>query len=301
LAPLLSPVTPDVPIVGVVMEEVPVNIDQVPNPIAGFTAFNVAVDEQTDWSAPATAAEGNGLTNMFKVLEDDAQTPLEIVHTTVLVPVIKLVTDELFKVGVVILDPPAITVHIPVPTIGALPVKVEVEVHKFCDGPVVAIVGTSFTSIVIVEILGAQGELEIVQAKTFVPIARPVMVELGKVGEVIVPEPETSVHNPVPTVGVLAVIIVVGEEIQSVWDAPAFARVGTSFTSIVIVEILGAQGEFEIVQAKTLVPIARPVIVEFGKVGEVIVPEPETSVHNPVPTVGVLAVIVVVGEEIQSV
>ena len=113
------------------------------------------------------------------------------------------------------------------------------------------------------------------------------MVEFGKVGEVIVPLPETNVHKPVPTVGVLAVIVVVGEEIQSVCDAPAFAIVGTSFTRIVIVETLGAQGEFEMVQAKTFVPIAKPVMVVFGEVGEVIVPLPETKVHKPVPTVGV--------------
>jgi len=183
----------------------------------------------------------------------------------------------------------------------AVIVVVGEEIQSVWDAPAFANVGTSFTSIVIVEILDAQGELEIVHWKTFVPIAKPVIVELGKVGEVIVPEPETSVHNPVPTVGVLAVIVVVGEEIQSVWDAPAFANVGTSFTSMVIVETLGAQGELEIVQAKTFVPIAKPVIVETGEVGEVIVPLPETSVHKPVPTVGVFAVIVVAGDEIQSV
>ena len=39
---------------------------------------------------------------------------------------------------------------------------------------------------------------------------------LGSVGLVIVPLPETNVHKPVPTVGVLAVIAVVGDEIQMV-------------------------------------------------------------------------------------
>ena len=46
-APLLKPVTPDVPIVGVVTVDVPVNIDQVPKPIAGFTPFKLAVGVQT--------------------------------------------------------------------------------------------------------------------------------------------------------------------------------------------------------------------------------------------------------------
>lgn len=109
----------------------PVNIDQVPKPIAGLTAFKVAFGEQTVWLAPATAGDGNGFTNMFKVLEDVAHTPLEIVQTIVLVPVIKLLTVEMFNVGVVMVEPPAITVHKPVPTVGALPVSVELAVQRF--------------------------------------------------------------------------------------------------------------------------------------------------------------------------
>ena len=146
-----------------------------------------------------------------------------------------------------------------------------------------------------------QGELEIVHAKTFVPKPKAVIEEFGKVGEAIVPLPETSVHKPVPTIAVLAAMLVLGEEIQSVWEAPAFATVGISFTIIAIVEEEAVQGEFEIVQAKTFVPKPKAVILVFGRVGEAIVPLPETSVHKPEPTSGVLAAIVVVGEEIQSV
>ena len=65
------------------------------------------------------------------MLDDDAHTPLEIVQTKVLVPVIKLLTVELFNVGVVTEEPPAITVHNPVPTIGALPVRVEFDAQRF--------------------------------------------------------------------------------------------------------------------------------------------------------------------------
>ena len=50
-----------------------------------------------------------------------------------------------------------------------------------------------------------------------------------------------------------------------------------------------------------MVPNPKPVIVVFGRVAFVIVPLPETNVHKPVPTVGVLAVIAVVGDEIQMV
>lgn len=63
---------------------------------------------------------------------------------------------------------------------------------------------------------GAQGEFEMVQEKIFVPTASPVIVVLGDNELVITPEPETSDHVPIPTVAVLAFMIVVGEEIQRV-------------------------------------------------------------------------------------
>ena len=77
-------------------------------------------------------------------------------------------------------------------------------------------VGTSFTSIETVELEGAHCAFEIVHAKTFVPTAKPVMLVVGESEFVITPLPETKVQTPVPTVAVLAVMTVVGEEIQSV-------------------------------------------------------------------------------------
>ena len=56
-----------------------------------------------------------------------------------------------------------------------------------------------------------------------------------------------------------------------------------------------AQGAFEMVHAKTFVPIPNP---EIGVVGDnefEIIPVPETKVHAPVPTVGVFALMVAVG------
>lgn len=68
-----------------------------------------------------------------------------MVHTNVFVPVIKLVTVDVFNVGVVTLEPPAITVHNPVPTTGVLPASVNVDAHKFCVVPALAPVGLSST------------------------------------------------------------------------------------------------------------------------------------------------------------
>ena len=187
------------------------------------------------------------------------------------------------------------------PTIGLFAFKVNIEAQRFCDNPAFAVVGISSTTIAIVEVEAAQGGFEIVHAKTFVPNPAPVTEVVGESEFVIVPLPEINVHTPIPTVGVFAAIVVVLDEIQSVWLLPAFAIVGTSSTTIAIVADEEAQGAFEIVHSKIFVPKAKPVIVVFGKVGFVMVPLPEINVHCPIPTVGVFAVIVVVLEEIQSV
>ena len=70
---------------------------------------------------------------------------------------------------------------------------------------------------------------------------------------------------------------------------------------MVTFEIELAQGAFEMVHAKTLFPIANPVIEVVGNNEFVIIPDPETKVQTPVPTVGKLADIFADGLEIQSV
>ena len=65
-----------------------------------------------------------------------------------------------------------------------------------------------------------------VHAKTLFPKPNPVTEVVGKSEFVITPVPETNVQVPVPTAGKFPFIVVVGEEIQSVWFEPAFAVVG---------------------------------------------------------------------------
>ena len=77
-------------------------------------------------------------------------------------------------------------------------------------------VGTWLTVIVTFEEDGAQGALEMVQAKIFTPNPKPVMEVVGESELVIVPLPDINVHTPVPTVAVFAVIKVLGLVIQSV-------------------------------------------------------------------------------------
>ena len=70
---------------------------------------------------------------------------------------------------------------------------------------------------------------------------------------------------------------------------------------MVTLELDGAQGEFEMVQAKIFTPKAKPVIDVVGNNEFVIVPVPETKVQIPVPTVAVLAVMNVFGLLIHNV
>jgi hypothetical protein len=155
--------------------------------------------------------------------------------------------------------------------------------------------------IAIVEEEGEHGELEMVQANTFVPVASPVMAEVGEVELEITPVPETNVQTPLPTVGVLPAISVVGVEIHKVWSGPATDVVGSLLTLIVTLELDDAHGEFEIVHTITLLPVAKLVTVVVGELGVVIVPDPEAMVQIPVPTVGVFPPITALGEEIQTV
>ena len=133
-------------------------------------------------------------------------------------PTAKPVMDVVGESEFVIVPLPDNKVHVPIPTSAgfAVMIVVGVEIQSVCDGPAIAVVGTSFTSIETVEEEGAQGAFAIVHAKTFVPNPKPVIDVVGESEFVIVPLPETKVHTPAPAVAELADIIALGEEIQIV-------------------------------------------------------------------------------------
>jgi hypothetical protein len=79
--------------------------------------------------------------------------------------------------------------------------------------PALEVVGGALTVIVTEETEGGQEPLVIVQRSTLIPTLNPVTVELGALTEVIVPPPDTTVHEPVPTVGVFAASVVVAAQI----------------------------------------------------------------------------------------
>jgi hypothetical protein len=83
-------------------------------------------------------------------------------------------------------------------------VKVIVDPTHTPAGPVIGeTIGVVFIVMLTFVDEDAQGGFEIVQAKVYVVPALPVNVDVGLVGDVIVPPvPDTIVHNPVPTTGV---------------------------------------------------------------------------------------------------
>jgi hypothetical protein len=278
---------------------------QTPVPTVAVLAVITVVGEEIQivCDAPAFETVGTSLTIKATVEEDGEQGTLPIVHWKIFVPKPNPVIVVFGEVGLEIVPLPKTNVHKPVPTVGVLAdIKAfGLVIQSVCVVPALATVGTSLTSMVIVEDEAKQGAFEIVHWKTFVPNAKPVIVVVGNNEFVITPVPETKVQAPTPTDGKLAFITVDGEEIQIVCDAPAFETVGTSLTIKATVEEDGEQGTLPMVHWKIFVPKPNPVIVVFGEVGLVIVPLPKTNVHKPVPTVGVLADIKAFGLVIQSV
>jgi len=158
--------------------------------------------------------------------------------------------------------------------------------HSDWSSPASATEGVALTLIVTSLVVEAQGGLLIVQRKTFVPGVSPVTLDVGELGDEGVPEPLTSVHVPIPTVGVLPAIIAFVA--HTLWFGPAFATVGKPFIVIVTSSKEAVQGALLTVQRKTFAPMPRPVKPDVGDEGVVIVPLPLTSVQVPVPAVAVL-------------
>ena len=63
------------------------------------------------------------------VSENVPQLRVEIVQTNVFAPTLNPVTPEVGLPGVVTVAEPAITVHVPVPTVGVFPARVAVVEH----------------------------------------------------------------------------------------------------------------------------------------------------------------------------
>src|SRR5690606_39791136 len=105
---------------------------------------------------------------------------------------------------------PSTTLHVPIPTNGSVAAMVKVPLlHCSWSGPAAAFEGGSWLVRMISRKLSAHVPLLIVQrslAKS--PAGMPTTVVAGKDGFVMLTDgaPSSSVHNPVPTLGVLALM-----------------------------------------------------------------------------------------------
>jgi hypothetical protein len=139
---------------------------------------------------------------------------------------------------------------------------------------------------------GVQPAPLIVHLKVAVPAISPVTPDVGLAGVVMVAVPVTTVHAPVPLVGVLPARVAVAA--HTVWSAPALEAVSPPLTLMITSSVDDVQGELLIVHLKVLAPTPNPVTPEVALVGVVIVAVPVTTLQVPVPAAGVLPARVVV-------
>ena len=253
---MISPVTPDVGDVGVVIVAVPDTTDHIPVPTAG--TFPASVDEvtlQRFWSGPALAAVGNSSTVITTSSVELAHEPFEMVHLKVAEdPITSPVTPDVGDEGVVTVAVPDTTDHVPVPTAGVLPANVVVVVlQRFWSEPAAVKVGNSYTVITTSSEEPVHEPFEIVHLiVTEDPITSPVTLEAGDEGVVIVAVPETTDHIPVPAVGVFPARMVAVVSQRSI-SVPALAVVGNSSVVITISSVELAHAPFEMAHLKITV------------------------------------------------
>ena len=259
-------------------------------PDPATVAAPVPAPLQFTFVCDVTFIDGPPVFVIVTVEVDEAQGAFEIVHMNTFAPTPKPVTPDVGDDEVVIVPAPLTSVHVPVPVTGALPANVAELLQSDWFGPALDVVGAATPVMVTVEVDGEQGGLTMLHMNTFAPTPNPVTPDVGEEGVVIVPAPLTNVHVPVPVVGAFPANVAVVPQID--WFDPAAEVVGPPVLNIVTVSVLAVQGGFAMVHMNTLAPETVPVIVLLGEPGAVIVPEPLTSVHVPVPVAGVFPAIV---------
>jgi len=285
-APTESPVTPDVGFPGVVTELPPAITVQVPAPVVGVFPARFVDVEQTVTSGPALATVGDASRVIVTVSLDEGHVPLLMVHTKVFAPTLNPVTPEVGLPAVVTDALPTITVQAPVPTAGAFPARVALVAQTDWSGPAAAVVGDGSRVIVTVSLVDPQPGLLIVHTNVFAPAESPVTPDVALPGDVTDAVPAITVHDPVPTVGVLPARVAVVE--QTVWSGPALAVVGDAALVIVIVSLDEGQEALLMVHTNVLAPTDSAVTPEVALEGVVTEAVPAMTVHTPVPTVGAL-------------
>ena len=119
---------------------------------------------------------------------------------------------------------------------------------------------------------------------------------VGEFEEAIVAAPDTTLHVPVPIATEFAAIVV-EVALQISISGPAIEVVGGSTIVISTSSVDVPQPPFVTVHLNVAVaPIVKPVKPEVGEEGVVIVAIPDTTLHVPVPLVGLFPASVAVVE-----
>lgn len=221
---------PVIPEFGELVEEmvaVPLTTDHTPVPIVGVFPAKVAVVTQARfWFAPAAATVGAALLVIITSSKEAVHGGLEIVHLKVLAPTPRAVSPEVDDPGVVIVPEPPTRVHVPLPVPGVFPASVAVVAQIVWSDPAAAVVDVPLLVMITSSKDAVHGGLEIVHLNVLAPTPRAVSPEVADPGVVIVPEPPTRVHVPVPVTGVFPARTAVVAQI--VWSDPAAAVVGAA-------------------------------------------------------------------------
>ena len=124
-----------------------------------------------------------------------------------------------------------------------------------------------------------------VHLNIFTPTAKPVTELVAEDASPKVAEPLITDHVP-PIAGVA---LSVAELAQMVWSSPAAAVTPVVFELMITSSTEGEQEPFEIVQRKVFTPTDNPDTEVFGKSALENVPEPEITLHSPLPMAGEFA------------
>lgn len=149
--------------------------------------------------------------------------------------------------------------------------------------------------------LEAQLPFEVVHCRVLSPALKLLAALVANVGLAMLAEPVSTVHEPVPTDGILAASVVFGDVMQSDCVGPALETSGSASACMDIVDVL-IQPPLISFHSSTCIPGNIFVTELVSSVGVVIVIAVGVSkVHSPEPRVGELPASNVVGELTQMV
>ena len=141
---------------------------------------------------------------MLTVSEEGGQTPLEIVQTKVLVPILRPATVGFEIFGSETLPLPTSVLQVPEPIPGMFPERVENVSQAIASIPASAGVGISSRVMVTVSAEDGHTPLEMVHEKELLPVPMPAKAEVGLPGVAAEPLPVIIAQFPEPTEGVFA-------------------------------------------------------------------------------------------------